>query len=182
MTRVVKHCAFFVTKTQESVLKNPEPSAWVTKPFTCCAVVCVCVCQRKQPTILQVFTHTRSSHFPPSCCPSAALLSSLTFSRFHNTLFKGIPFSGVSAMSGGLWKPKSAAFQRRFISPHLPTVCVRPLHQHRSTSAASKQLCCPWTLTLLVQSTRVSSIPLDLKAFTSHHEARNQQRNPPGLL
>lgn len=172
MTRAVKHFAFFVTRTQESVLKNSEPSARVTKPlYLLCCCVGVFVKENSQP-FTSVYTHLPRPlvfSFPTTLSLSTVLLSSLTFSRFHNTLFKVIPFSGVSTMSDGHWKPRSAAFQHRFISPHLPS--------GQSINTGARLL----MLSLLTSSpgpqrhrwARISSIPLDLKAFASHHEARN---------
>lgn len=137
--------------------------------YTCCAVVWVCLSE-KTANHLPVFTHTRPA-LPTTLCLSTVLLSSLTFSRFHNTLFKVIPFSGVSTMSDGHWKPKSATFQHRFISPHLPS------GQSINTGARLLMLSLltsfPWTSAPSARRTRISSIPLDLKAFASHHEARN---------
>lgn len=181
MTRAVKHFAFFVTRTQESVLKNSEPSARVTKPlYLLCCCVGVFVKENSQP-FTSVYTHLpRPSvfSFPTTLSLSTVLLSSLTFSRFHNTLFKVIPFSGVSTMSDGHWKPRSAAFQHRFISPHLPS------GQSINTGARLLMLSLltsfPWTSAPSLSSDQQYSPGPESIRFTPW--GQKQQRNPPGLL
>lgn len=141
--------------------------------FTCCAVVWVCL-SKKTANHLPVFTHTcpalQCSHFPPLLSLSTVLLSSLTFSRFHNTLFSKLFPSLVSLQCQmGTENPDPL---------HFNTVSY-PLTYRRASPSTQEHvcLCCPsWPRSPGPQRhrwARISSIPLDLKAFASHHEARN---------
>lgn len=153
--------------------------------FTCCAVVCVFVKENSQ-ALASVYTHSprlQCSHFPPFPSLSAVLLSCLTFSL-------------LSLIPSSKWFPSLVSQQCR-----LGTENPNPLHfntvsypltyrlfawaQRRASPSTQEHVCYlraavlslltsfPWTSAPSARRTQISSIPLDLKAFASHHEARN---------
>lgn len=190
MTGAVKHLAFFVMRTQESVLKNSEPSAWVTKPLylLCC---CVCVCQRKQPTVYKCLpTLSPPSVFSFPTIPLSFNSPAVIF-NFLSSAFSLISIIPSSKLFPSLVSQQCQVGTENLNPLHFNTVSYPLTYrlfvwaQSRASPSTQEHVCYlraamlslltsfPWTSAPSAQRTRISSIPLDLKAFASHHEARN---------
>lgn len=140
--------------------------------------MCVCVSKKTANHFTSVYTQwpcPRSSHSPPPRSPSTVLLSSLTLSLLLSPV-SVIPSSKILPQRCQVGSENPNPLHFNAVSYRLT---YRPFAGARSGAAPSTRghVCrlraaTPSLLTS-VRSARIGGIPLDLKAFTSHHEARN---------